>query len=37
VIHRELGEADKAKGMFQRGLELEPDNAVIRGALASLG
>ncbi len=37
VIHLELDEAPKAKGMFQRGLELEPDNAKIRDALARLG
>jgi hypothetical protein len=36
VIHRELGERDKAKGMFQRGLEVEPDNAAIQDALSSL-
>ena len=36
VIHVELGEAPKAKGMFQRGLELEPDNATLRDALARL-
>jgi tetratricopeptide (TPR) repeat protein len=36
VIHIELGEAPKAKGMFQRGLELEPDNAALRDALARL-
>ncbi len=36
TIHLELGEANKAKGMFQRGLELEPDNAAIKQALESI-
>ncbi len=36
VIHVELGEKDKAKGMFQRALELEPNNPTVRQALASL-
>ncbi|HTJ43734.1 MAG TPA: tetratricopeptide repeat protein [Kofleriaceae bacterium] len=37
VIHVELGEAPKAKGMFQRGLELEPGNDKLKQALAQLG
>ncbi len=37
VIHLELNEASKAKGMFQRGLELEPGNAKLKDALARLG
>jgi Tfp pilus assembly protein PilF len=36
VIHVELGEAPKAKGMFQRGLELEPNNGKLKEALAKL-
>ena len=36
TIHVELGEANKAKGMFQRGLELEPDNAALKQALENL-
>ncbi len=36
MIHVQLGEAPKAKGMFQRGLELEPDNAKLRQALEQL-
>ncbi len=36
VIHQNMDEPNKAKGMYQRGLELEPDNAVIRQALESL-
>uniref|UniRef100_UPI003D0B0008 tetratricopeptide repeat protein n=1 Tax=Haliangium sp. TaxID=2663208 RepID=UPI003D0B0008 len=36
-IHLAMSEPRKAKGMFQRGLELEPDNAELRGALDSLG
>ena len=36
TIHLKLGENNKAKGMFQRGLELEPDNTAIRAALDSL-
>jgi golgin subfamily B member 1 len=36
VVHVELGEKDKAKGMFQRALELEPQNPTVRQALASL-
>jgi tetratricopeptide (TPR) repeat protein len=35
-IHARLSEPSKAKGMYQRGLELEPDNAALREALASL-
>jgi tetratricopeptide (TPR) repeat protein len=37
VIHVELNEAPKAKGMFQRGLELEPHNDKLKAALAALG
>ncbi|MCE9575633.1 MAG: tetratricopeptide repeat protein [Deltaproteobacteria bacterium] len=37
VIHVELNEAPKAKGMFQRGLELEPHNEKLKAALAALG
>jgi tetratricopeptide (TPR) repeat protein len=37
VIHVELGEAPKARGMFQRGLEIEPQNARLKQALAGLG
>ena len=36
-IHVELGEPRKAKGMFQRGLEIEPQNPQLVQALASLG
>ena len=35
-IHAELGEGPKAKGMFQRGLELEPTNQQLKDALARL-
>ncbi|HEY4242433.1 MAG TPA: tetratricopeptide repeat protein [Kofleriaceae bacterium] len=35
-IHLELGQPPKAKSMFQRGLELEPQNADLRAALAQL-
>nr|HEX4318042.1 tetratricopeptide repeat protein [Kofleriaceae bacterium] len=35
-IHLELGQAPKAKSMFQRGLEVEPGNAALREALQSL-
>ena len=35
-IHIELGQPPKAKSMFQRGLELEPQNQKLREALASL-
>ena len=35
-IHIELGQGPKAKSMFQRGLELEPQNAKLREALSSL-
>jgi tetratricopeptide (TPR) repeat protein len=37
VIHVELGEAPKAKGMFQRGLEIEPGHPRLREALNGLG
>ena len=36
-IHVELGEAQKARGMFQRGLELEPQNPALKEALGKLG
>ena len=36
VIHVELGEAPKARGMFQRGLEIEPGNPKLRSALDGL-
>ncbi len=36
VIHLKLGEDNKAKGMFQRGLELEPDNRALREAIDKL-
>ncbi|MGE5181466.1 MAG: tetratricopeptide repeat protein, partial [Acidobacteriota bacterium] len=35
-IHIELGQGPKAKSMFQRGLELEPQNTKLREALSSL-
>jgi golgin subfamily B member 1 len=35
-IHVQLGEAMKAKGMYQRGLEIEPDNSNLKQALAAL-
>lgn len=35
-IHVKLGEENKAKGMFRRGLELEPDNASIKQALDAI-
>ena len=37
TIHVKLGEASKAKGMFRRGLELEPDNQTLKQALDALG
>ena len=37
VIHVELGEAPKARGMFQRGLEIEPGDQRLREALGKLG
>jgi tetratricopeptide (TPR) repeat protein len=36
-IHVALNEPSKAKGMFQRGLEIEPQNPQLLQALASLG
>ena len=36
LIHMHLDEPKKAKGMFQRGLELEPDNAALKQALEEL-
>lgn len=36
-IHVELGERPQAKGMFQRGLEIEPQHAALKDALAKLG
>ena len=35
-IHLQLGQPPKAKSMFQRGLEIEPNNAKLREALASV-
>jgi tetratricopeptide (TPR) repeat protein len=35
-IHVGLGEPAKAKGMYQRGLELDPDNAALARALAAV-
>ena len=35
-IHIELGQAPKAKSMFQRGLEIEPSNQKLREALTQL-
>ncbi|MEZ4360153.1 MAG: tetratricopeptide repeat protein [Kofleriaceae bacterium] len=37
VIHLELGQEPKAKGMFQRGLELDPRHEQLRTSLAQLG
>jgi tetratricopeptide (TPR) repeat protein len=36
IIHVELGEAPKAKGMFQRGLEIDPHDQRLKDALAGL-
>lgn len=36
TIHVKLDEPRKAKGMFQRGLDLEPDNEELKQALASV-
>lgn len=36
-IHSELGEKAKAKGMYERGLEIEPAHAGLRGAAEQLG
>ena len=36
LIHSHLGEAPKAKGMYERGLELEPHNAKLKEAIANL-
>jgi tetratricopeptide (TPR) repeat protein len=36
-IHVAMGEPSKAKGMFQRGLEIEPQNPELLRALESLG
>ena len=36
-IHLQLGQPPKAKSMFQRGLELEPNNQKLREALQALG
>jgi len=35
-IHVQLGEQPKAKNMYQRGLELDPDNEALKRALAVL-
>ncbi|MEM9492343.1 MAG: tetratricopeptide repeat protein, partial [Myxococcota bacterium] len=37
MSHLKLGEDRKARGMFQRGLEIEPDNQALRQMLDSLG
>ena len=37
IIHVELGEAPKAKGMFQRGLEIDPHDQRLKDALAKVG
>jgi tetratricopeptide (TPR) repeat protein len=37
LIHVALGEPRKAKGMYQRGLEMEPQNAELQKALEALG
>lgn len=36
TIHLQLGQPPKAKSMFQRGLELEPQNPKLKDALSSL-
>ncbi|MEO8704973.1 MAG: tetratricopeptide repeat protein, partial [Kofleriaceae bacterium] len=36
TIHLKLGQPPKAKSMFQRGLEIEPQNAKLKEALAAL-
>ena len=36
TIHIQLGQGPKAKSMFQRGLEIEPQNQKLKDALASL-
>jgi Tfp pilus assembly protein PilF len=36
TIHLQLGQPPKAKSMFQRGLEIEPNNQQLRDALAAL-
>jgi pentatricopeptide repeat protein len=36
TIHVQTGERDKAKGMFQRALDMEPNNATFRQALTGL-
>jgi hypothetical protein len=35
-IHAQLGEGPKAKGMYERGLELDPQHARLREALAQV-
>ena len=35
-IHLQLGQAPKAKSMFQRGLEIDPHNQALKDALQSL-
>ncbi len=37
IIHLELGQEPKAKGMFQRGLEIDPRHERLRSSLAQLG
>jgi pentatricopeptide repeat protein len=36
LIHAQAGETQKAKGMYERGLELDPQHARLREALSSL-
>jgi len=36
TIHVQTGEKDKAKGMFQRAVDMEPQNQVFRQALTNL-
>jgi hypothetical protein len=35
-IHLQLGQPPKARSMFQRGLEIEPQNQKLKDALSSL-
>ncbi len=35
-VHKQLGEPQKAKGMFQRGLEVEPQNTLLQKAIEQL-
>jgi pentatricopeptide repeat protein len=36
LIHAELGEGPKAKSMYERGLELDPQHARLREAMAQV-